>query len=100
MGIRCLITVFEYQRKIGGTSHLILAHTIVMKIWVSFMMMTEKGSYSIHRFFYPERHFIVYKGDTAVGMTKYEKNAFKIFNELVEDEQSGASKSKGLRRSE
>lgn len=64
------------------------------------MMMTEKGSYSIHRFFYPERHFIIYKGDTAVGMTKYEKNAFKIFNELVEDEQNGSSKGKGLRRSE
>ena len=64
------------------------------------MMMTEKGTYSIHRFFYPERHFIVYKGGTAIAMTKFEKNAFKIFNELVEDEQNGSSKGQRLRRSE
>jgi len=59
------------------------------------MILIEKGSYSIHRFFHPERHFIIYKGDTAITMTKFEKTAFKIFNELVE-EQSGSSKSKGL----
>jgi hypothetical protein len=60
------------------------------------MILIQKGNYKIVRFFYPERHFIVYRGDTAVAMTMYEKNAFKIFNELVEDEQSGTSKSKGL----
>lgn len=57
------------------------------------MILTKKGNYSIHRFFYPERHFIIYKGDTAVAMTKFEKNAFKIFNELIEDEKSGSNKS-------
>jgi hypothetical protein len=99
MGTLFPITVFEYRRKIGGIRRPILAPISVMKISDSSMKMIEKGSYSIHRFFYPERHFIIYKGDTAVAMTMYEKNAFKIFNELVE-EQSGASKSKGLRRSE
>ena len=100
MGTRFPTIVFEYRKKNGGILHQIPAHTIVMKIWDSSMMMTEKGSYSIHRFFYPERHFIIYKGDTAVGMSKYEKNAFKIFNELVEDEQNGSSKGQRLRRSE
>jgi hypothetical protein len=99
MGTRFPITVFEYRRKIGGIRRPIPAHTTAMKILASFMKMIEKGSYSIHRFFYPERHFIVYKGDTAVAMTMYEKNAFKIFNELVE-EQNGSSKSQRLRRPE
>jgi len=61
------------------------------------MILIEKGSYSIHRFLFPERHFIIYKGDTAVAMTMYEKNAFEIFNELVE-EQNGSNKSQRLRR--
>jgi hypothetical protein len=49
----------------------------------------EKGSYSIQRFFYPSPHFMVYKGDTAIAVTKHERNAWKIFNKLVEEGKSG-----------
>ena len=100
MDIKFHFTVFEYQRRTGGIVPQTLAHTTVTKILASFMKMIEKGTYSIHRFFYTERHFIIYKGDTAVAMTKFEKNAFKIFNELVEDEENGSNKSQRLRRSE
>lgn len=99
MDIKFHFTVFEYQKRIGGIHRLTLAHTTATKTLASSMKMIEKGSYSIHRFFYPERHFIIYKGDTAVAMTMYEKNAFKIFNELVE-EQNGSNKSQRLRRPE
>lgn len=78
MGILFLITVFEYRKKIGGTSHQSQGPTTVTT-------MIEKGPYILCWSATPERHFIIFKNGVAIIMTTYEKEAVKLFAKLTEN---------------
>lgn len=46
--------------------------------------LAEFGPYRLTWFGHPERHFIIYKNEIAIVMTKYEKDALTNFLKLKE----------------
>jgi hypothetical protein len=44
--------------------------------------IAEFDNYRLAWFGHPERHFIIYKNEVAIVMTKYEKEAIATFSEL------------------
>jgi hypothetical protein len=46
--------------------------------------LAEFAGYKLTWFGHPERHFIIYKNEIAIVMTKYEKEAIATFSKLRE----------------
>jgi len=46
-------------------------------------LILEKGKYKLYCFYHPERHFAIYENDIAVFLTKYEKEAIRVFSQLT-----------------
>lgn len=46
--------------------------------------IAEHGGYRLVWFGHPERHFVIYKNEVAIVMTKYEKEALATFSKLKE----------------
>ena len=55
-------------------------------------MMTEILSHKSFKLcctYHPERNFIIYHKDEAIAVIKYEKEAIKVFNDIIYGNKSG-----------